>query len=172
MPPLKYITIFNSRLICLAVSPSVFLICSSQALVLTSGYCLLLPMLPHQARQMSLVFGLGFTFFRGGISSSHVCVIVLRYLSCFWASAMAVEPRSSIEVCLTWGAPSRNRRQRRAPATSRIFLVKVTPVVTPWGTCHFLPCELPCAQDMVLSPTTLPQPQKVVLQSRTRPHQG
>lgn len=103
---------------------------------------LLLPVLPDQGHQVSLTFGLGYTLFHGGISSSPVCVIVLRHLSCFWASGTAVEPRSSTEVCLTWGGPCRNRHQCGAPASIGAFLVKVTPGF-PWGTRHFLPWALP-----------------------------
>lgn len=74
-----------------------------------------LPMFSDQACQMSLIFGLGLTLFHSGISFLHVGIEVLRHFSCFWASATAVEPRSSTEVCLTWGPPCRNRHQCRAP---------------------------------------------------------
>lgn len=133
---------------------------------------LLLPMLSDQACQMSFIFGLGLTHFHGDISFLHACIKVLGYFSCFWASAAAVEPRSSTEVCLTWGPPCRSRHRCRAPPSIRAFLVKVTSAVTPWGTCHFLSCALPHAQDMVLSPTTFPQHQKMFSQSKYSPHQG
>lgn len=60
----------------------------------------------------------------------------------------------------------------RTPASSRAFLIRATPADTPWGTCNFLPCAFPYAQDMVLSPATLHQPQKVISQCWKSPHQG
>ena len=150
---------------------------SISGLFFTSPYSniwllLLLPVLPDQACQMSLIFSLGITLFLVSISSSHVCIIVLRNLSCYWASATSVELRSSTEVWLTWGPPCRNRHQCRAPVSSKAFLAQVTSAGTPWGTCHFLLCVLLHAQDMVLGPTTFLRPQKVVSQSRNSPHQG
>lgn len=80
---------------------------------------LLLPVLPDQTCQMSLMFSLGLTLFYDGISSSHVCIIVLRHLFCFSASAMAVAPRSFTKVCLTWGPWCRNSHQCRVTAPNK-----------------------------------------------------
>lgn len=65
------------------------------------------------------------------LSCFHWCV---EPLFCFWASAMAVEPSSSTEACLAWG-PS---VQATSIHLEDPFLVRVIPVATTWGTCHFL----------------------------------
>lgn len=141
MPPLKYVTLFNSRLICLAASPSVLLTRSSQALLPTSGYCCSCPCSRTRPIRCHLLLASATHSFMV-VFLPHVCVIVLRHLSCFWASGTAVEPRSSTEVCLTWGGPCRNRHQCQAPASIRAFLVKVTPAAL----IIFLPWALPHAQ--------------------------
>lgn len=138
MPPSKYLTLFNSRLICLAASSSVFLTCSSQVLLLASGYCCSCPcsrpglsnvtyFWPRPHALLCWYFLL--TSFHGGVFPAFV------------------EPKSSAEVCLKWGPP-------QIPVW-RFFLIRVIPAGTSWGTCRFLPCALPHAYNMLLSPTTL-----------------
>lgn len=70
MPPLKYITLFNSRLICLAANPSVFLTYSISPFS-TIWLLLLLVVLPDQTHQMSLVFGLSLALIHSDICPSH-----------------------------------------------------------------------------------------------------
>lgn len=133
---------------------------------------LLLPMFSDQACQMALIFGLGLTLFHGGISFLHVCIEVLRHFSCFWASATAVEPRSSTEVCLTWGPPCRNRHQCRAPPCQGHLCSD------PLGYLSlFIMCSPTCTGQGIQSHHIAPAseggfPEQVQPPPRVGPHQG